>query len=415
MSVTVIVGAQWGDEGKGKIVDFLAERFDWIARYQGGANAGHTIVVNGAKRVFHLIPSGILIPNRRCVLGNGMVIDPVKFCEEIDQLHATGVDTSGRIFISQRAHLILPTHALLDRATEQAAGKDKIGTTGRGIGPCYLDKIRRRGILAGAAEADRESVERLMADHTSKLKHFDITLDDTEMDRWWECYRRMKDRITDTGELLREACRAGESVLAEGAQGSLLDVDHGTYPYVTSSSTISAGASSGLGVPPRAIGSVYGVMKAYTTRVGEGPFPTELNGETGEKLRQAGSEFGATTGRPRRCGWLDLVALKYAVDINGCDGLIMTKVDVLTTELMPDVKLGVGYSGSKTLPLNLAAAQVDYESCPAWPKFQPSADGRLPGELDSYCETIAARVGAPIVAVSLGPEREQLIWRRKIF
>lgn len=411
MSVTVVVGAQWGDEGKGKIVDLLAERFDWIARYQGGANAGHTIIVNGVKRVFHLIPSGILIPEKKCVLGNGMVIDPIKLFEEIDNLRKSGVETRDRLLISRSAHVLLPTHALLDRAVDHAAGANKLGTTGRGIGPAYLDKVRRRGIRAGMVLSNPACVEILIEDHAAMLDQYRLGLDPDEIDRWWECFREISPMIADTGHLLREGLRRGDTILAEGAQGTLLDIDHGSYPHVTSSTTTAAGAASGLGIPPKAISHVIGVFKAYCTRVGEGPFPTELHPIAQERLREAGGEFGATTGRPRRCGWLDLPALKYAVDINGCDGLIMTKSDVLCSSLFPDADVATSYQGHESFPDDLSAVRPVYETYPLWTCPSHALAASLPDELETYCRAIEKSVGTKIVAVSTGADRDDIIWR----
>lgn len=406
MSVTVVVGLQWGDEGKGKIVDLLAEKFDIIARYQGGANAGHTIVIAGTRRVFHLVPSGILSA-RQCVLGNGMVIDPIRLREEIDDLHRSGVETSGRLWISSGAHLLLPTHAELDRAAEHSAGAGKIGTTGRGIGPAYSDKIRRRGVRAGMPLDDPRTIEVLIEDHTAQLDEYGLRANPEEIERWWESYRTIAPMIRDTGSLLRAAIRRGEKILAEGAQGTLLDIDHGSYPYVTSSTTTAAGAASGLGVPPKAITHVIGVFKAYVTRVGEGPFPTELDNLLGEELRTAGAEYGATTGRPRRCGWLDLPALKYAAEINGCDEMIMAKADVLTTALFPEAQIGVAYEIDEEFSTDLARVTVRYETVPLWPN-------PVHEKLDAYCAKIEAHVGVPITGVSTGAERDDIFWRVKV-
>ena len=331
MSVRVIVGAQWGDEGKGKVVDRFAANVDVVARYQGGANAGHTIVVGDQKYVLHLIPSGILHDHVTCVIGNGVVIDPVALLEEIDLLESFGIAIADRLKISHKAHLIMPYHKLLDELKER---EQKIGTTGRGIGPAYIDKYNRSGIRI-VDLLDSASLETKLRDAISqKNEVFRKFYDAEELDvekivtEYLAFDERMDEYITDTTSYINEEWRSGKRILVEGAQGALLDVDHGTYPFVTSSSPTSGGACTGLGLPPTSITDVTGIAKAYCTRVGAGPFPTELLDETGERLRKAGSEFGATTGRPRRCGWLDLFALRYSVMINGIDELVLTKLDV---------------------------------------------------------------------------------------
>ena len=333
MSVSIIVGAQWGDEGKGKIVDMLSEEADIVARYQGGANAGHTIVFGGKKYVLHLIPSGILHPDTTCVIGNGVVIDPVALMEEIDMLESMGISVEGRLHISHKAHLIMPYHKQMDAAREKQAGS--IGTTGRGIGPAYYDKALRTGIrIVDLLDRDvlREKIRLNLEEKNQLLKALygaepiDV---DAMIDEYLEFDTRIDPYITDTTLLLNTALKEGKRVLAEGAQGALLDLDHGTYPFVTSSNPTSGGACTGLGIPPTSISNVMGVVKAYSTRVGNGPFPTELNDETGELLRTEGHEFGATTGRKRRCGWLDIPALRYSIMINGISEIALTKLDVL--------------------------------------------------------------------------------------
>src|SRR5919202_960707 len=364
--VVVVVGAQWGDEGKGKLVDVLAERADWVVRYQGGANAGHTVHIGDTSFVLHQIPSGILHPGVRCAIGNGVVLDPDTLVHEIDELVRDGVDVEGRLYVSERAHLVLPYHKLVD--AESAASK-AIGTTGRGIGPAYEDKIARRGV-----------------------------------------------RVLDLRHPARLRALGGAAVLLEGAQGSLLDIDHGTYPYVTSSSTTSGGAAIGVGIAPTAIDAVLGVVKAYTTRVGNGPLPTEIPGPLGEELRRLGNEFGATTGRARRCGWFDALVVRYATRVNGLTGLAVTKLDVLDT--LDRVALCTGYEVDGALytefPGDLAAlerAAPRYEWFDGWRR--PTADARrieeLPNEARRYLDRIESLVEAPIQFVSVGTRRDQII------
>src|SRR5499433_2885437 len=327
----VVLGAQWGDEGKGKSVDLLTPQFSIVARYQGGHNAGHTVYVNGVKFILRLIPSGILHPGVTCVIGNGVVIDPQALFAEVDELQKNGIDVEGRLFVSDKAHLILPYHRDLDLLSEARRGERKIGTTSRGIGPAYEDKIARRGIRVGDL-ADRAALEQEVRDNVlarNRLVH-DTTMDPkVVLDELSACAERLKPWVGDVSLMLSQARREGKAILYEGAQGTLLDIDHGTYPYVTSSNATIGGVCTGLGVGPKAIDGVLGVAKAYTTRVGEGPLPTELTGALGDRLRESGKEFGAVTGRPRRCGWYDAVAVRYAARINGLDGLALTKLDVL--------------------------------------------------------------------------------------
>ncbi|MBU2635925.1 MAG: adenylosuccinate synthase, partial [Bacteroidetes bacterium] len=330
MSVKIIVGAQWGDEGKGKIVDLLSKEIDIVARYQGGANAGHTVVIGDQQYVLHLIPSGIFHSNVTCVIGNGVVIDPVALMDEINQLTNLGIDIKGRLFISHNAHLIMPYHKLLDGLREQTS--EKIGTTGKGIGPAYIDKATRRGIKVVDLldrNSFKEKLKRNIAEHNLVLKNIYGTgiLDaDKIVSEYEEFDQKIDEFVTDTAFFLNNAIKEGKRILAEGAQGALLDLDHGTYPFVTSSSPTSGGACTGLGIPPTSIKSVMGVVKAYCTRVGNGPFPTELDNELGNEIRKTGNEFGATTGRPRRCGWLDAFSLKYSIMINGIQELAITKL-----------------------------------------------------------------------------------------
>ncbi len=423
MSVTVVVGAQWGDEGKGKIVDVLSAESDIVARYQGGANAGHTLVHEGRKTVLHLIPSGILREGVQCVIGNGVVLDPVALREEINQLAAAGVSVKDRLFISHKAHLIMPYHKMLDQVREQASSA-AIGTTGRGIGPAYIDKYSRSGIRV-VDLLDRESFESKLRQNLEeknqvlqKLYGADALDVEQIVAEYLEFDSYIDPFVTDTAQLLYNALAAGKSVLAEGAQGALLDVDHGTYPFVTSSTPTSGGACTGLGIPPTAIGRIVGLVKAYSTRVGNGPFPTELHDENGEKLRALGSEFGATTGRPRRCGWLDLVALKYSVMVNGISEMALTKMDVLST--FPEIKVCVAYKvGSrelKSFPADVKlfeTVEPVYVSLKGWNKDITGIKNfdDLPGEAKDYIKFIEDFCSASASIISTSPERNGTIIR----
>ncbi len=422
MSVKVIVGAQWGDEGKGKIVDLLSENVDIVARYQGGANAGHTVVVDGKTYVLHLIPSGILHPNVVCVIGNGVVLDPQAFLDEVALLESHNLKVRGRLFISHNAHLIMPYHKLIDSLKEQ--GADKIGTTGRGIGPAYIDKFARVGIkivdllhrdvLVKKIKSNIEDKNQLL----SKIYH-SSEIDVDEIVETYLHYDKMLDEfITDTSLYLNHELKSGKRVLAEGAQGAMLDVDFGTYPYVTSSNPTSGGACTGLGVPPTEVDSIVGVAKAYTTRVGNGPFPTELTNEVGESLRKIGSEYGATTGRPRRCGWLDLFSLKYSVMVNGIEDIALTKLDVL--DGFDEIKVCVGYDYRgkplKTFPLDLCTIEdiePVYETLPGWKTKISSAKefAELPANCRSYVDFIEKYLETKLSVVSVGAKREQTIIR----
>ncbi|MBU1422350.1 MAG: adenylosuccinate synthase, partial [Bacteroidetes bacterium] len=375
MSVKIIVGAQWGDEGKGKIVDLLSKEIDIVARYQGGANAGHTVVIGDQQYVLHLIPSGIFHSNVTCVIGNGVVIDPVALMDEINQLTNLGIDIKGRLFISHNAHLIMPYHKLLDGLREQTS--EKIGTTGKGIGPAYIDKATRRGIKVVDLldrNSFKEKLKRNIAEHNLVLKNIYGTgiLDaDKIVSEYEEFDQKIDEFVTDTAFFLNNAIKEGKRILAEGAQGALLDLDHGTYPFVTSSSPTSGGACTGLGIPPTSIKSVMGVVKAYCTRVGNGPFPTELDNELGNEIRKTGNEFGATTGRPRRCGWLDAFSLKYSIMINGIQELAITKLDVLSQFDEIFICTGYEYEGRllKTFPtdtISLKAVTPVYEKLDGW-------------------------------------------------
>ncbi|MBS1912118.1 MAG: adenylosuccinate synthase [Bacteroidetes bacterium] len=421
MSVQVIVGAQWGDEGKGKVVDLLAEQSDIVARYQGGANAGHTLVVGDRKYVLHLIPSGILHDNVVCVIGNGVVIDPVALMEEIALLESFGISIEGRLKISHKAHLIMPYHKLLD--TLQESGQ-KIGTTGRGIGPAYIDKYSRTGIRI-VDLLDRTILEeKLRRGIAQKNEWFRKVYDAKELDvettvaEYLEFDRKIDSYITDTTYFVNEAWREGKRLLVEGAQGALLDIDHGTYPFVTSSSPTSGGACTGLGLPPTAIGGVIGIAKAYCTRVGNGPFPTELDDQTGERLRSEGGEFGATTGRPRRCGWLDLVALRYSAMVNGITEIVLTKLDVLNNfdELRVCTDYLLDGRPLKYFPCDCATlerVQPVYETFKGW--NSSLADCRayadLPKAARDYVEMIERAIGARVSYIGTGPGRDEVVTR----
>jgi adenylosuccinate synthase len=418
-----VLGAQWGDEGKGKIVDLLTSHFSIVARYQGGHNAGHTVYVNGAKFILRLIPSGILHPGVTCVIGNGVVVDPNALFAEVDELTRNGIDVGQRVLISDKAHLILPYHRDLDLLSEARRGERKIGTTSRGIGPAYEDKIARRGIRVGDL-TDPKGLEQNVRDNVTarnRLVH-DTTMDwQVVLDELLKHAERLRPMIRDVSALLTDAMRAGQSIMFEGAQGTLLDIDHGTYPYVTSSNASIGGICTGLGVPPRAIGRVLGVVKAYTTRVGEGPFPTELSGEMGNRLRESGSEYGAVTGRPRRCGWYDAVAVRYAARINGLDGLALTKLDVL--DGLERIDICTSYiCGGRTLTEfpsdvgQLARCEPVYESMPGWKT--PTAGVRrfdqLPAEARKYIARLEEVSGVRAAIVSTGSERDDTIVRDEI-
>jgi adenylosuccinate synthase len=424
MSVVVVVGAQWGDEGKGKIVDLLSENFDIVARYQGGANAGHTVRIHDEKYVLHLIPSGILHPKVECVIGNGVVIDPLALMEEIRLLESQGITVKGRLWISQKAHLIMPYHKLLDTASEEREGANKIGTTGRGIGPAYVDKANRKGIRI-VDLLDRATFEKKLRHNLEeKNKLLDKIFDKTPLDvnamitEYLDFDQVIDPYIKDVSVYLNDAIDAGKSVLLEGAQGTLLDVDHGTYPYVTSSNPVSGGACIGVGIGPTKISEVLGVIKAYTTRVGEGPFPTEIVGEEGEILRREGQEFGATTGRPRRCGWFDGVVARYAVRINGIDSLAITKLDVLDKFAKIKVCTGYRYENEilKEFPTDMRIlnnCEPLYQELPGWQ--QPTQHARsweeLPAVARQYLEYLESLTGAPVKIVSVGSRRNQTIFR----
>ena len=415
-----VLGAQWGDEGKGKIVDLLTPNFSIVARYQGGHNAGHTVYANGRKFVLRLLPSGILHPGITCVIGNGVVIDPAALFAEIDELAAAGIDIGDRLLVSDKAHLILPYHRELDLLSEARRGEQKIGTTSRGIGPAYEDKIARRGVRVGDlanTDALRTAI-RHNVDARNRIIGDSVMHAEQVLEALAAAWARMGPWVTDVSLFLSRARAAQRSIMFEGAQGTLLDIDHGTYPYVTSSNATIGGVCTGLGVPPRAIDGVLGVAKAYTTRVGGGPLPTELTGAIGNRLRETGQEFGAVTGRPRRCGWYDAVAVRYAVRVNGLDALALTKLDVL--DGMEELRICTAYRcAGATLTefpgeiAQLAACEPVYESIPGWQT--PTAGVRryadLPPAAQRYVARLEELTGVPAAVVSTGSAREDTIIR----
>jgi len=420
----ILLGLQWGDEGKGKIVDVLTKSYDVVARFQGGPNAGHTLEFEGHKHVLHTIPSGIFHDNAMNIIGNGVVIDPVIFCREIDQLVAIDPDCTDRLWISRKAHLILPTHRLLDAASEAAKGKNKIGSTLKGIGPTYMDKTGRNGLRVGDVELPdyRQRYQALKSKHQDLLKSFDFEppfdLNEAE-EAWFEAVDRLSQmQLADTDVMIQEAQRSGKKILAEGAQGTLLDVDFGTYPFVTSSTTTAAGACTGLGLAPNRVGEVLGIFKAYCTRVGSGPFPTELNDDTGQYLRDQGHEYGSTTGRPRRCGWVDLPALRYAVEVNGVTQLMMMKADVLSGLKELEVCTSYEYRGETITHLPYALdeelVKPNYQTFSGWDEDLTGMEraDQLPQALHDYIKFIEQETGVPVVLVSVGPDRAQTLWRR---
>ncbi len=424
MSVTVVVGSQWGDEGKGKIVDLLSQNADIVARYQGGANAGHTIVIDGKQYILHLIPSGILNPKAKCVIGNGVVIDPIALMDEIAMLKSHGVEVTGRLFISHKAHLIMPYHKLLDQALESTKSKGAIGTTGRGIGPSYNDKYARTGIRIVDLLDRKAFTQKLKANIQeknnllSKIYGYEGLDEDKIVEQYLEFDKLIDPFIVDTTLMLNEAINAGQELFIEGAQGALLDIDHGTYPFVTSSNPTTGGACTGLGIPPTAITNVIGIVKAYCTRVGNGPFPSELDDEIGEKLRLNGAEYGATTGRPRRCGWLDLVALKYSVMINGISEIALTKLDVLDD--FEEIKVCTSYTFNgkelKSFPSDiytLENIELGYKTFKGWNKSLAGIKNHseLPIETKEYLKYIEEFSGAKIKIISLSPDRADTIIR----
>ena len=421
MSVDVLLGLQWGDEGKGKIVDVLTPEYNVVARFQGGPNAGHTLEFEGIKHVLHTIPSGIFRKGIQNIVGNGVVIDPVTLKKEIEALKKMNVDIQSSLYISRKAHLIIPTHRLLDAASESSKGNEKIGSTLRGIGPTYMDKTGRNGLRVGDIESAEFSkrYEKLKSKHIQLLNQMDFQFDLMESEKeFFEGIELMSTlNFVDSEHLLNDAIAAKKTILAEGAQGSLLDIDFGSYPFVTSSNTITAGACTGLGIAPKHIGKVFGIFKAYCTRVGSGPFPTELLDQTGEELRKAGSEFGATTGRPRRCGWLDLPALKYAIMINGVTDLIMTKSDVLSG--FEKIKICTHYEINNKkidyMPFDIVNETVHpiYIEKNGWKKDLSgiTSEENFPEELAEYIGFLEKELKVPISIISVGPDRKQTIRR----
>jgi adenylosuccinate synthase len=428
MSGVVIVGAQWGDEGKGKIVDVLTERADVVARFQGGHNAGHTVVINSEKFVLHLIPSGILHRNKLCIIGNGVVIEPAALIEEIDGLKERGVTVGKNLIISKNAHLIMPYHIAIDNAHEQARGSKKIGTTGRGIGPTYVDKMSRTGIRV----ADLYDPKMLREKVTANLKEINYLLKnrygtrgftaDAILKKYAGYAEELSGHVADTDIVINDMIAKNKKVLFEGAQGTLLDVDHGTYPFVTSSNAVAGGACTGLGVGPTKIGKVLGVVKAYTTRVGGGPFPTEITGAVGEGLRKRGGEYGATTGRPRRCGWLDFVGLRHALRVNGLTGIAVTKLDIL--DALDTIKVCVAYKYGKGIHNDfpkeyslLEKAQPVYEEMQGWKESTVGLTrfDALPKNAQRYIRKMEKVLGINVDMVSTGQRRDELVMLRKQF
>lgn len=422
--VDVLLGLQWGDEGKGKIVDVLAPKYDVVARFQGGPNAGHTLEFDGIKHVLHQIPSGIFREKTKNVIGNGVVLDPFVFKTEIEKLQKYNLNVKANLFISKKATLILPTHRLLDQAYEKAKGENKIGSTLKGIGPTYQDKIGRQGLRVGDILSDKfsEKFQALTDIHFKILKDHDIQYN------WSELKAQFLDAVSflrtfdliDSEYFLNKELEAGSTILAEGAQGALLDIDFGSYPFVTSSNTVTAGACTGLGIAPRHIGEVYGIFKAYSTRVGSGPFPTELMDDEGELMRKEGKEFGSTTGRPRRCGWIDLPSLKYSIMINGVTQLLMMKADVLS--VFPKIKVCVKYQlKDGTYTDMIPYEQVNEKITPVYKEFKGwstnlNLDGvsieNLPEELNGYIKFLEEELQVPITMVSTGPDRTQTVYRQ---
>lgn len=427
MKIDLILGLQWGDEGKGKIVDYLAENYDIVARFQGGPNAGHTLKFDGKKFILHTVPSGIFRSNLLNLIGNGVVIDPITLQKELNNLRETGYEFESRLYVAKKAHLILPTHRLLDAVSEAAKGKEKIGSTLKGIGPTYMDKTGRNGLRVGDIllpnfkdkyrKLRQKHLDMIMSYTPSVVRSVNFDLDAEEA-TWHKSLDELRKlQIIDAEYFINNALSEDKKILAEGAQGSMLDIDFGTYPFVTSSNTITAGVCSGLGVPPSAIGEVIGVMKAYCTRVGSGPFPTELHDDMGEFIRKEGAEFGSTTGRPRRCGWLDLVQLHYTCMLNGVTQLCMTKVDVLDKIKSLNVATKYAYDGTESLqiPYDMASTAVTplYETLSGW---QQSLEGikhyeALPQTVQQYVTFIEQYLGIKMTMISTGPEREKLIIR----
>lgn len=424
MTVDLLLGLQWGDEGKGKIVDVLTSKYDIIARFQGGPNAGHTLEFDGIKHVLRTIPSGIFHKNSINIIGNGVVMDPVVFIKEIEALEKFNIDIHSRLLVSRKTHLILPTHRLLDAASEASKGKAKIGSTLKGIGPTYMDKTGRNGLRVGDIELNdfQERYRNLADKHQAMIAFYDVdlqyNLQEMEEEFFTAIEQLKKLTFIDSEEYLNSAIKQGKSILCEGAQGSLLDVDFGTYPFVTSSNTTAAGACTGLGIAPNKVKEVFGIFKAYTTRVGSGPFPTELFDEIGQTMAKVGNEFGSVTGRARRCGWLDLVALKYAVQVNGVTELYMMKSDVLSGFDTLKVCTAYKYKGEiiNHFPYNIEPTNVEpvYEEFKGWNKdlTQMTSFDELPQELKNYVAFIESKLEVPIKIISVGPDRKQTIVKK---
>ncbi|WP_224997595.1 adenylosuccinate synthase [Cesiribacter sp. SM1] len=425
MKIDVLLGLQWGDEGKGKVVDFLAPEYKVVARFQGGPNAGHTLEFDGIKHVLHQIPSGIFRPDIINIIGNGVVLDAVVLRREIEGLKKYGIDASKNLIISKKAQLILPTHRLMDAASEKAKGVSKIGSTLKGIGPTYADKIARQGLRVGDLLLPdfQKRYETLRDKHMNVLAFYNEPVELAEAEAaFFEAIEYIKQcRFADTEYLINNYIKEGKGILAEGAQGSLLDIDFGSYPYVTSSNTMAAGACTGLGIAPASVGEVYGIFKAYCTRVGSGPFPTELHDETGERMRKEGNEFGSTTGRPRRCGWMDLPALRYAIMLNGVTQLFMMKADVLN--IFDEIKVCTHYklpdgTTSEELPFDMDAVEVTpvYKTLPGWSQSLKGITkyDELPQALLDYVAYLEQQLNVPINIISTGPDRTQTIIRKKI-
>ncbi len=432
MKVDVLLGLQWGDEGKGKIVDVLTKKYDVIARFQGGPNAGHTIEFDDKKFVLHTIPSGIFNEGTQNVVGNGVIIDPYIFKEEIDILLKSNIDVKENLFISNKAHVILPSHRLLDAVYEKSKGDKKIGSTLKGIGPTYTDKISRNGIRVGdlSAPGFKDKYEAAKKRHMLLASVYNFNIDEIKIEgmpfeeyekAWFDSLDTLLSlNLVNSEYFLNNAIDEGKKILAEGAQGTMLDIDFGSYPYVTSSNTITAGVSNGLGIAPSKIGRVFGIFKAYTTRVGSGPFPTELFDETGEKLRKTGNEFGATTGRPRRCGWLDMVALKYSIMLNGVTDLMMMKADVLDDfeEIKVAVKYKIGETLTGEVPYDMNSVKIEpvYDTLKGWNQSLEGVSSyeQMPDGLKNYVKYIEDKTGVPITIVSTGPDRSQTIVKGEI-
>lgn len=423
--VDVLLGLQWGDEGKGKIVDVMAPRYDVVARFQGGPNAGHTLEFDGIKHVLHQIPSGIFRETTKNVIGNGVVLDPIVFRAELEKLQKYNLNVHENLFISKKATLILPSHKLLDMAYEKSKGDNKIGSTLKGIGPAYQDKVGRQGLRVGDILADnfKERFKTLTALHFRILDDHDITYDWDDLEKqFFDSVALLKEfKLIESEYFLNRELKNGSTMLAEGAQGSLLDIDFGSYPFVTSSSTVTAGACTGLGIAPRYIGEVFGIFKAYSTRVGSGPFPTELQDEEGERMRRQGNEFGSTTGRPRRCGWIDLPSLKYSIMINGVTQLLMMKADVL--DVFSVIKVCTGYrlkDGSVTdmLPFELVHEKITpvYQELRGWNcSLAGVSENDLPPALNEYISFLEKALSVPITLISTGPDRKETVYRHPFF